>query len=222
MVRRFTDYQLKLKNNMIYKLGEHKIKVGDILKGIDDLMDNQKAYIIYTDPPWSAGNLKWWETNNLKDTGIVVKNDYLKLLYKFFEIANKFGKEWLIIEYSFKNNLLLENLNKLNFNFLGIKKCLYKGGGKYLPFKIHIFSKSHKSLPDFFNKISENDKDYEVVKKVVYPIAKKGEILLDPFSGLGNSFRVALETDMIYRGNELNKKRVLKSLKIYEKYGKNN
>lgn len=205
---------------MIYKIGQHKIMVGNIVDGIDNLMLNEKAYIVYTDPPWSQGNLKWWEKKLEKDTGNFISNNYVDIIEKLFNIVNLYCQEWFFLEFSVKNEFILNNLNKINFKLIDIKTCLYKGGGKYLPFKLHIFSKTGKSN-SIFSSILKTDKDYDVVKKAVYPIAKQNEILLDPFSGLGNSFRVAIETGMIYRGNEINEKRVLQSLKIYEKYGRN-
>ena len=45
---------------MIYKIGEHTVRHGDIHNEIEinELTQNIKANIFYSDPPWGSGNLK--------------------------------------------------------------------------------------------------------------------------------------------------------------------
>ena len=51
---------------MIYNIKNHKVQNADIMQGIDNLMLNEKADFIYSDPPWGQGNLKYWQTMNVK------------------------------------------------------------------------------------------------------------------------------------------------------------
>ena len=41
---------------MIYNIKNHKVQNADIMQGIDNLMLNEKADFIYSDPPWGQGN----------------------------------------------------------------------------------------------------------------------------------------------------------------------
>tara|TARA_R110000737_G_scaffold166014_1_gene193262 strand:+ start:891 stop:1076 length:186 start_codon:yes stop_codon:yes gene_type:complete len=57
---------------MIYKIGEHTVRHGDIHNEIEinELTQNIKANIFYSDPPWGSGNLKYWDTMNKKQNNI--------------------------------------------------------------------------------------------------------------------------------------------------------
>ena len=46
---------------------QHKLLHGDITKGsVDLLMKEEKFDILYSDPPWGLGNLKFCNTMNAK------------------------------------------------------------------------------------------------------------------------------------------------------------
>ena len=51
---------------MITNVKNHKVKNGNIMSGIEDLMLDNKADFIYSDPPWGQGNLRYWQTMNFK------------------------------------------------------------------------------------------------------------------------------------------------------------
>ena len=55
---------------MITQIGKHRIQHGDIMDGIDNLMETKQADFIYTDPPWGKGTLKYFKTLNKKQTGL--------------------------------------------------------------------------------------------------------------------------------------------------------
>ena len=86
---------------MITILGEHKVRHGDIMNGIADLMGNEKADIFYSDPPWGEGNLKYWQTMNVKMNPDAVKKqvDLDLFLNKIFETAAIYSKGIIFIEY---------------------------------------------------------------------------------------------------------------------------
>ena len=54
--------------------------------------------------------------------------------------------------------------------------------------------------------------DYESVPRAIAPIAKEGEVILDPFCGMGNTAKAALEYKMVFCGNELNLARLQKTI----------
>jgi 16S rRNA G966 N2-methylase RsmD len=52
---------------MITDIGIHRVQHGDIMNGLDELMEGDKADFIYSDPPWGQGNLTYWQTMNKKN-----------------------------------------------------------------------------------------------------------------------------------------------------------
>ena len=58
-----------LSPNAVTAYGLHKIKHGSITLGIAELMGQEKASLVYSDPPWGAGNVRYWQTINNKMTG---------------------------------------------------------------------------------------------------------------------------------------------------------
>jgi len=84
----------------IKTIGAHRIQHGDIQNGIDELMSGVKADILYSDPPWGGGNLKYWATYNKKTTGAeTVPMEFEAFIGKFFGIAESYALKYLLVEY---------------------------------------------------------------------------------------------------------------------------
>ena len=129
---------------MIHKIGQHKVQCQDIMYGIDDLMGNDKADFIYSDPPWGQGNLKYWQTMNFKMTGMERNEiDYNNFIYVLFSVLQKYSKDRVVIEYGQRWNDDIKKLSK-QFGFIhhGSFENLYNAGSKMLPLDIHILSKN--------------------------------------------------------------------------------
>ena len=82
------------------QINNHKLLCGDITKGaVDIVMENEKANIIYSDPPWVMGNLKFWDTQlsypNLRISHIEIRSLLL--------LSLPFLKMILFSERRFKN-----------------------------------------------------------------------------------------------------------------------
>ena len=70
---------------MITEIKNHRVRHGNIMDGIDDLMVGNQADFIYSDPPWGQGNLRYWQTMNKKmNNASPVEIDYEKFLPHFF------------------------------------------------------------------------------------------------------------------------------------------
>ena len=88
---------------MIHEIGSHRFRHGDVTKGISDLMRSDKAQIMYSDPPWGEGNIKYWATMNKKmtgDTNVPVPLD--TFLGSIFDAANRYVSHYLLIEYGIR------------------------------------------------------------------------------------------------------------------------
>ena len=83
---------------VIKTIGKHRVKHGDIMDGIDDLMDGKQADIIYTDPPWGQGNIRYWQTLNKKMTGAERKEiKYDAFINQIFKVCKKYAKNLLFV-----------------------------------------------------------------------------------------------------------------------------
>ena len=89
---------------MIYKIGEHTVRHGDIHNEIEinELTQNIKANIFYSDPPWGSGNLKYWDTMNKKQNNINTSTNNFNVdvfLGTVLDNAVKHTDGWVVIEY---------------------------------------------------------------------------------------------------------------------------
>jgi len=204
---------------MITRIKNHVLQHGDLMDGVDLVMGADRAQIFYSDPPWGSGNLKYWQTLNVKQTGVAYKEiDFDSFLDKVLEIAVKFTDEYIIIEYGKKwHNLLLQKAMSKGLIQLGVARVQYRSGNHMLPLDIHIFSKKDLSLPDdYITNINETS-SITTVRNAIYPLAHKGKIILDPSCGMGYTARVGIEAGMYFRGNEINSKRLGKAIDVIRK-----
>lgn len=205
---------------MIYNIKNHKVQNADIMQGIDNLMLNEKADFIYSDPPWGQGNLKYWQTMNVKMNNAKRNDpDYNDFLNNFFNIISKFSTDKVVIEYGQKWREDLINLsNKYNFIHNEVVVGYYRAGAKMLPLDFHFLSKKQKYNlnEDIRNKI-ETLSGYKVVNAIFdFWCPESAKIILDPMCGMGYTAQATVDRNMIFRGNELNKKRLDKTIKRLE------
>tara|TARA_R100000426_G_scaffold21152_1_gene18173 strand:+ start:824 stop:1450 length:627 start_codon:yes stop_codon:yes gene_type:complete len=208
---------------MIQNIYQHRVKCGDIMDGIDDLMLQETADFIYSDPPWGQGNLKYWQTMNFKMTGAERNHiDYNNFIHVLFSILKKYSKDRVVIEYGQRWNDDIKKLaNKFGFIHNGSFESLYNAGSKMLPLDIHVLSKKpidHYLTMDFFYNACIGLKGYKLVDKIfkIYcPVDAK--IILDPMCGMGYSAQATVDRGISFRGNELNKKRLDKTIKRLQK-----
>jgi hypothetical protein len=201
---------------MITIIGEHKVRHGDIMDGIADLMGNEKADIFYSDPPWGEGNLKYWQTMNVKMNPDAIKKqvDLDLFLNKVFETAATFAKGVIFIEYGLRwDDLILRKANMFGLKHAYAIETFYGSGKKLLPLHLHILHRSKQmTIPDEYIQEVQLTHGYETLKTAVAPFIVKGGIVLDPCCGMGYSAQIAIDNGMRFRGNELNKARLLKTI----------
>jgi hypothetical protein len=200
---------------MITILGEHKVRHGDIMNGIADLMGNEKADIFYSDPPWGEGNLKYWQTMNVKMNSDAVKKQVNLDLFlnKVFETAATYAKGVIFIEYGVRwADMIKQKSSIYGLKHICIIKTQYGSGKNMFPLDLHILSKQLITLPSDYVSYVMNTHGYETLKRATIPFIVKEGIVLDPCCGMGYSAQVAIDNGMRFRGNELNKARLLKTI----------
>jgi len=206
---------------MIQQIGKHRVQCQDIMLGIDKLMGNDIADFVYSDPPWGQGNLTYWQTINKRHTG---KNpneiNYEQFLPHFFKLVAKYSKDLIIIEYGIGwRNDLIRIAAQAGYKHGGVTVSYYKSGSKLLPLDMHIFSKSGKYhlTPEFIDICAKHNGQTLVHKVFELLCPKDAKIILDPMCGMGYTAQAAIDAGYAFRGNELNEKRLSKTIARLQK-----
>jgi len=205
---------------MITSIGRHKVRCGDIMTGIDDLMDGKKADFIYSDPPWGQGNLRYWQTINKRHTGLEPNQiNYAEFLPLYFKIVSKYLKDLCVIEYgvSWRDDVIRVG-REAGLTHAGVFTSLYQAS-KLLPLDIHVFSKSGEvDLPDEFESKCLELRGVSLVKYIFSALLPHGsQMVLDPMCGMGYTAQAAIDNGLAFYGNELNSTRLAKTIKRLEK-----
>ena len=200
---------------MIETIGPHRVKHGDLMEGIDDLMQGDKVDIFYSDPPWGDGNLKYWQTINSKMNGVPYKTiNFDEFLNAVFSCMVKYCVGISFIEYGIRWEEKIRGLaSQYNLKHNGIIDIKYRGGSKFLPLHLHILSKDKLTLPVGYIDLVKGTTGMGTLRAAVTPFAKEGFKILDPCCGKGYTAQIALETGMVFRGNEINEKRLAETIK---------
>ena len=207
--------------NEVFTYNKHKLINGDITKGsIDKLMQTEKFDILYSDPPWGLGNLKFWNTMNAKMNNVnKFEVNWENFIKCFCNIINQYSKEHsvIIIEMGLKFSDHFRNIieEHTRFKMKQIFNTRYRGGGKLLP--LHIMYFSNDNPLSFNEEIITNTYGDDCTDKIIKQCAYDNAVILDPCCGFGRTLRMANKYNMIFRGNEINKARLDKAIKYAER-----
>lgn len=207
---------------MITEIGKHRVNKGDVTNtdNIKALMGNDIADIFYSDPPWGEGNLKYWQTINNKMNGEPpLPVDLNAFINTIFFIAKNYCKGIVFVEYGVRWREFIINTGKsYGLNYVNIIPLLYRAGNKMLPLDLHIFSHTlDVYISDEYKKSVTNTHGLNTLRKAITPFAKRDKIILDPCCGMGYTAQIAIDNDMIFRGNEINQKRLGKTINRLQK-----
>lgn len=204
---------------MILQIGKHKIQRGDIMDGIDKLMQDDKADFIYTDPPWGQGTLKYFQTLNKKQTGQTPKNvSWSDFMAVFFGILTKYAKDSVVIEMGqrWRDDIMI-GAHQHGFKHNGVATSLYGNRKNPLPLDLHFISKSGSlSISNSFKTNLLNQWGFGVVDFVFDEFCPNQGIILDPMCGMGYTAKAAIKRGLSFYGNEINGKRLEKTFQKLE------
>jgi hypothetical protein len=196
---------------MIKRIGNHAVSCNSVENvNFSELLNGKKARIFYSDPPWGDGNAKYWATINKRHTGQVVEplkyKEIIEIIkktivenvdgYIFIETGNRWLEETLEIIKPVVHNIKIHNL-------------VYKSGSKMLPNPLISCSTSRDLV---FPACLDGMSGLDVPKAAIQSVAKPDEIVLDPFCGMGYTAQAAIDNGMLFAGNELNAKRLQKTI----------
>ena len=200
---------------MITQIGPHKVQHGNVMHGIAKLMGTDQADIFYSDPPWGQGNLNYWQTINVRhntDAQAVVI-EYQHFINQIFNLAAMYAKGIVFIEYGRKwKDDIIRVGQEHGLIHLAVTEPIYRSGSEMLPLHLHIFAKQAMTLPQAYLKSIDGTHGMDTLIRATAPFIKPGGIVLDPCCGMGYSARLAHKLGMTFRGNELNKTRLQKTI----------
>ena len=200
---------------MLTLIKNHKVKNGNIMSGIDDLMLDKQADFIYSDPPWGQGNLRYWQTMNFKMNEVPRQDvEYSNFIKYFFNLIYKYSKDKCVIEYGCQwNDDIVAMATEVGFKHNGSTVCYYNAGAMDRPCDLHFLSKtSNIVLTDEFKEDCKRLQDLKLVEYIFDYLAIKEGLVLDPMCGMGFTAQATVNRNMTFYGNELNKKRLQKTI----------
>jgi DNA modification methylase len=199
---------------MIQTIGNNKITNASIEDPIvDQMLQGEKVRILYSDPPWGSGNLKYWVTINKKMTGKeYAPLTYDKLLDRIKHLATNYVDGHVFIEIGPKWET--EVMAHVSTYLHNIRRfvLLYKSGSKTLPC-ILVYGSTNPKY-DYNVNIYDptNQTGAKVAEGCIKAVAEEGAIVLDPCCGMGYTARGAVANKMRFKGNEFNAKRLQKTI----------
>lgn len=181
---------------------KHKILCGDLTKGdLKNLMGDEKADIVYSDPPWNDSWIKIFRER----AGVVdEKEQNLEAFLKIYiQELKKYSKGIIYIEFGIHIDSLVKMLKEEGATQLNLWE-LPMGKGKFYIWRGYFHQGIYKKLldlpkKDVYNWLVEQDK-------------VEGGILLDPCIGIGRSYDLAKKSKMICYGLEIQSSKVNKLL----------
>tara|TARA_Y100000310_G_scaffold339490_1_gene432318 strand:+ start:903 stop:1481 length:579 start_codon:yes stop_codon:yes gene_type:complete len=190
------------------------------MNGIADLMGDEKADFVYSDPPWGQGNLKYWQTMNKKMTGAKPSEiPYEDFLAVFFTILSVYCKGVAVIEYGKRwREDIIQASKDFGFTHCGIATAYYGSAKQNYPLDIHVINSAGKiKIPEEYIAKAASLKDLKCVEAAFDHFAPKKGIVLDPMCGMGFTAQAAVDRGLQFFGNELNEKRLEKTIARLEK-----
>lgn len=200
---------------MIQQIGKHRVRHGDIndAAGLSQLTQGVMADIFYSDPPWGSGNLKYWETMNRKmnnTTASVITTDVETFLKTVLSNAAEHTNGWVVIEYGKRwTDQVIQLAKEAGLHYCGKVETLYSGGRPLDNIFFHTAGPRSIDLSSIHHLTGYNC--VKQIFKLLKPEA--GGVGMDLCCGMGYTAQACVDNGLSFIGNELNKKRLEKTIK---------
>jgi hypothetical protein len=172
-----------------------------MLDDLDDLFQGTKADVLYSDPPWGVGNLKFWRTHNHQKGHPVDWNGFVERI-KFLYQRHVHGPLFLETGMKFEGDLV-KVFGKPDHRY----EIVY--GGTNLPNLLLVWGANPTVSP-------EGKKGYNVPYSALSSYEKKPTLIFDCCVGLGTTAKVAKALGATCFANELNPERAARTMKIMD------
>lgn len=182
-------------------IGSHRLMVGDLTAGaVASLLGDERADVVYSDPPWGPGNLQYWAT--MHDRGSIPRETWPAFLAAFCgtvathrkpdaPIFVEMGLRWVDELDAAMRAVGLERQRRLTIT--------YGPKNKPLPNSVSLYGSRdvEVTLPD-------PPHGEPITRTILGAVVKPGMLVLDPCTGFGMTARIAHALGARFRGTELN------------------
>jgi len=196
----------------VHTIGVHRVAVGDVQRGaVREFMRGERAAIVYSDPPWGEGNLRYWRTH-AKDTSRPMWSEFVEEWTSSVSAALIPGGA-MFVEMGLRwADSFSDSLASVGRPVTARWTTLYGPPSKLLPVALLY---SGPTLRDAFDPspLRGPTLPRECVREAAHamrldalPSEFRGAVF-DPCCGKGYTARAAVASGMMFRGIELNPKR---------------
>lgn len=195
---------VKVEDGGMYRVGPHLLACGDLLvKGFFRsalAKFGQPVHVVYSDPPWSAGNLGFWRTH----AGLPKKqHDWRQFIAAWADAVSACAPGSVYCEQSKADpDTVTEAMKAISLPHSGTWEVLYSSQklvNIILRFSRHRWKGDPSGLAG--EPVAAHVFDNE-------PLCKAGNGVADPCTGKGMTLRQAHRCGMAFLGTELNPKRL--------------
>lgn len=186
-------------------LGPHLLLCGDLTAGaLSDLMGEERADVIYSDPPWGPGNQQYWHTMNAR--GSLPRTSWTDFLAAFCNACERYRRPGapVFVEMGIR---WVDELD-VAMAAVGLQRrrrwdILYGPKKTPLPNVLSLYGDVDVpiALPD-------PPHGEPVTRAVLAAVVRPGMTVLDPCTGKGMTARIAHALGAGFRGLELNPTRL--------------
>ena len=178
-------------------LGPHQLLCGDVAQGdVARLMGVERAAVVYSDPPWGEGNLRYWRTM-AHDPALPRWEDFRGqwcaavacAITPDAAVFVEMGERWAD---DFATNLAAVGIAVTH-------RWIVQYGH---PTRPNVLLYAGPALPTGFDPSALSGP--ALPRACVAAVARPGAIVLDPCCGKGYTARAAVAAGMHFRGVELN------------------
>jgi hypothetical protein len=195
-------------------IGPHKVTHASIVSiTVDMMLAGDRVDVFYSDPPWGDGNLRYWQTMNQKITGADVPQVTHEELWKrLTQLIYRYVAGYVFIETGLRWREFAINRLKPLLGIVQEYPIWYMSGGKRIQNLLLAGAMTGNRLPDLSECVTMTGA--AVSRYCVKLVGVRGGIVFDPCCGMGYSARAAVGAGMRFRGNELNAKRLQKTIQF--------
>jgi hypothetical protein len=201
---------------VVIEVGKHRLMIGDITTGaVSQLMGAELADVLYSDPPWGAGNQQYWHT--MRERGAKPRTSWEEFLDAFAGVAMTHTKPEapVFIEMGCRwADQLVDTMTARGFERVKCWMMTYGPRSKPLPVTLNLFGRPEAMarLQTLAQKIDSEwpavPHGEPVTKHVLSCCVQPNHLVLDPCTGLGMTARWAHKLGASFRGTEMNEKRL--------------
>jgi len=172
----------------------------------------ERASVVYSDPPWGEGNLKYWRTHNGQCGHPVSWERFLETIADVLRVAIapnghiflEMGCRWA--------DELSRKMSSAGFPERARWTCLYGPAAKPLPNVLWYSGPGVSCNPSGL-------RGEPMTRHVIGSVATPGALVYDPCCGKGMTARCAVRAGMRFVGTELNPKRAAVTRSWLERHG---